>query len=68
MGMLSSLTGGGGLQGGDTSAKGGSSGVNSGTGAKTLNFGGNPNVQSALQNPLALGAIAFVLWLVLRKK
>lgn len=59
------------ITGGDTSAKGGTSGAaTSGTGNKTLNFGGNPNIQTALQNPaLLIAAIiaAFLVWKTLRK-
>lgn len=54
------------ITGGSTDAIGGKSGnVNTSTGNKTLNFGGNPNIQTALQNPLLLVGVAvglFLLW------
>lgn len=67
MAMLSSLTGGGGISGGDSQATGGTAGATSGTGAKNLTFGGNPNVRAFLtpQVMLALvgvAAIAAFVW------
>lgn len=69
MGMLSSLTGGGGISGGDTSAHGGSSGVSSGTGAKNINIGGNPNVTSGALTPvLIVGVVILAVWAWRRHK
>ena len=66
--MVDSLTGGGGFQGGGSSASSGDATGMSGTGAKYISFGGNPNtVNGTLQNPLFLAAIVGVAWLLLKK-
>jgi len=66
MSQLSSLTGGGGgISGGPTSGTSGNASSSSGTGAKTINVGGNPNRASIMSTPVLLVAAAvgaFLLW------
>ena len=70
MGM-SSLTGGGGFSasaGGGTS-RSGDAAVNSGTGAKTFNIGGNPNITSGKLTPVFIAAaVVAVVFLWRRNK
>jgi len=59
---LSSLTGGGGLKGGDTGPS--STGYTAGaatTGATNINIGGNPNVR-ALSPLLIIGGVFLAVW------
>lgn len=65
MSMLSSLTGGGGVSGGPTSGTSGNAQSSSGTGAKTINIGGNPGQHAMFSTPVLLVAglvVAFILW------
>lgn len=71
MGMIaSSLSGGGGISGGPTSGTSGNASSSSGTGAKTINVGGNPNRASLMSTPVLLvggAVVAFLLWRHFRK-
>ncbi len=42
----------------------GSSGGSALTGAKTFNFGGNPNIQNATSNPIFIVGAVIAIWLV----
>jgi len=62
---LGSLTGGGGLQASAASgpSRSGAAGVSTGTGNKTLNIGGNPNVTSGAFTPiLIVGVVILGVW------
>lgn len=67
---LSSLTGGGGLSaGGGGPSRSGDAGVTSGTGAKNINIGGNPNITSGAFTPvLIVGAVVLGIWVWRRFK
>ena len=66
MSFLAGFTSGGGVTGGDQTATSSNRDVSAATGAKNINIGGNPNVQSALASPWVVGAIvvlgAVYLW------
>lgn len=72
MAFLAAINGGGGgIQGGDTASKSGNADVGAiTTGAKNINIGGNPNVQTAVTSPYFLGAvvIGLLVWYKARRK
>ncbi len=62
MAFLASLSGGaGGITGGDQRATSGNADLQAATGDKTINIGGNPNVQTALQSPVFIIGAAVAL-------
>jgi hypothetical protein len=66
---LSSLTGGGGLTGGAAGPSQAGGTLQSGTGAKNINIGGNPNVTSGQSQWLMIGAVVLAgIWLWKRSK